>query len=88
MNKIQYQLFLVPQSDLEVALNKEGQAGWEAMQPINTPAGMCFLMKRKLDEQVTDEDLDAANKAVKEAELMARFGAGVVPPGNRPLLVK
>ncbi len=87
MKRYEYKLFDMPPTDLEGLLNKEGQVGWRPIHPIGTPQGMKFLMERISDEDVSPEDIAAHQKAVKEAELAAKFGIGTtaLPSG---LLVK
>jgi hypothetical protein len=54
------------QTDLEVELNKEGQAGWRFAHAVATPFGVKFVLERQLDEDVEGD--------VKQDELMKKFG--------------
>jgi len=54
------------QTDLEVELNAEGQAGWRFAHALQTPFGIKFLLERQQDEEV--------DGFVKSDELMKKFG--------------
>ena len=70
MKKYQFKLFSIPQTDLDVALNVEGQLAYHPIQAMQTPFGMKFLLERQLDEDV---DLTADQQAASDA-LAAKFG--------------
>ena len=77
MKKVQFKWFDVPQAppeEMMVSLNKEGAVGWHFVHGVGTPTGLKFLMERVTDEEVDATDIEAYEKAQREAELVAKFG--------------
>jgi 16S rRNA A1518/A1519 N6-dimethyltransferase RsmA/KsgA/DIM1 with predicted DNA glycosylase/AP lyase activity len=82
MKKLQTKLFFPPPNveQMVIDINKENALGWRFIHAIQTQAGIIFMMERTTDEDVNDADVEAYEKAKKEAELLAQFGPGPIPP--------
>ena len=80
MKKVEFKFVDIVQTqkpdELIATLNQEGALGWHFVHAVGVPGGMKFMMQRETDENVYQADLDAYDKAKKDAELLARFGLG------------
>ena len=78
MKKIQFKWFNVPNppEDFMDDLSREGALGWRFVHGVGTPTGLRFILERITDEEVDDTDVEAYEKAKKEAALVAQFGPG------------
>ena len=82
MKKIQTKIFFPPPNveQMVTDLNKENSLGWRFIHAIQTQAGIIFMLERTTDEDVDATDVEAYEKAKKEAELIAQFGPGPLLP--------